>query len=96
MHDDYLFGKQDLRSVLENAKAQIKETVQKHDRNHLLNVSESDLADHLISEFALEAPQLRREAIYVKDQSEADIDVSQDPMRRSLTAAVQPTSRVSQ
>lgn len=81
MRDDYLFAKQDLRSVLESAKGQVKETVQGYDRDYLLNVSESDLVDHLISEFTIEPPQLKRDSIYVKDQSEADIDVSQDPMR---------------
>lgn len=81
MRDDYLFAKKDLRSVLENVKGQVKETVQGYDRNYLLNISESDVIDHLISEFTIEPPELKRDSIYVKDQSEADIDVSQDPMR---------------
>jgi len=48
------------------------------DRDYLLNVSEADLCEHLVSEYRLIPPVLKRDEICVSEHREVDVDISQD------------------
>lgn len=83
MRDDYLFVKQDLRGLQEHLKGKVLEEIQAFDRDYLLNASESDLCEHLVSKYTLEPPVLRRDEIYVHGHKETDVDV-RDDYRRAI------------
>ena len=85
MMQDLLFYRNgDLRDYLEKRKSALKEELEGMEPNYVLNVSEEDLCRYLVSKYLLEAPSIRENEIYVYDQSEVDIDVSQDPMRHII------------
>jgi hypothetical protein len=82
MVQELLFNKNGhLRDYLEQRNILIKYEVEKLESNYILNVSEDDLCQSLISQYSLEFPVLHDNDIYVYDQRETEIDVSQD-MRR--------------
>lgn len=45
--------------ALDARREELRREVEETDRNYLLNVSESQLCDHLVSKYALDAPNLR-------------------------------------
>jgi hypothetical protein len=51
------------------------------DRDYLLNVSEADLCEHLVSEYRLIPPVLKRDEICVSEHREVNVDVSKDETR---------------
>ena len=62
-------------------KTEIKKEIESYKPNHLLNVSENDLYEYLISKYSLDVSKINKDAIYVYSSDEVDIDVSQDPNR---------------
>lgn len=81
---DSLFAQGHLNDFLDTRREELRREIEGIDRNYLLNVSESQLCDHLVSKYALDAPNLRADEIAVADQSEVDIDVSHDILRASF------------
>jgi len=82
MRPDLLFfRKGDLSDFLEQRKQALKKEIEGYDANYILNVSEEDFCQYLISKYVLEIPSIREDEIYVYDTREVDIDVSKDPRR---------------
>ncbi len=82
MAAEFLFYSQgDLRSYLEQRRLDLKREIEKLETNYILNVSEDDLCRHLVDKYLLDPPCLRKDEIYVYDQSEVDVDVSHDISR---------------
>lgn len=82
MRPDLLFFKKgDLRGFLERRKLELKNKVESYDPNYILNMSEEDFCQYLISEYSLETPEIHGDKIYVYNQKEVNIDVSKDPER---------------
>jgi hypothetical protein len=79
--EDYLFAKPDLRAALEAQQRKLKDEVYGLTPDYILNVSETDLCDHLVSEYRVEPPVLQKDAMHLHGPSEVNIDVSQDPWR---------------
>lgn len=78
--DILLFSDYDLYSVLQRREAEMLEEIDALDGNRLLNTSVDDLCDYFEQKYKLEVPRLRESEIAV-DQSETNVDVSQDPRR---------------
>jgi len=77
---DLLFFKNgELRAFLEEVKAKLKKEIETYEPNYILNVSEHDLQEYLISKYSIESPKLIKENLYVDGPYEVDIDISQDP-----------------
>ena len=82
MKSDPLFSRKGyLRNFLEHHKVKLKKEVESYRPNYILNVSEEDFCQYLISKYSLESPKIYEDKIYVYDQKEVDIDVSKDPKR---------------
>ena len=82
MRPDLLFfRKGDLRDFLEHKKLELKKEVEKYDSNYILNVSEEDFCQYLVSKYSLKPPKIYEDKIYVYSPKEVDVDVSRDPMR---------------
>ena len=75
------FRRGDLRDFLEHRKLELKREVEGCDSNYILNVSEEDFCQYLISKYSLVSPKIYEDKIYVYNSKEMDIDVSEDPMR---------------
>ena len=76
---DLLFFKNgELRAFLEEVKAKLKKEIETYELNYILNVSEYDLQEYLISKYSIESPKLIKESLYLDGPYEVDIDVSQD------------------
>ena len=74
---DLLFFKNgELRAFLEEVKAKLKKEIETYEPNYILNVSEHDLQEYLISKYSIESPKLIKEKLYVDGPYEVDIDVS--------------------
>ena len=74
---DLLFFKNgELRAFLEKVKAKLKKEIETYELNYILNVSEYDLQEYLISKYSIESPKLIKEKLYVDGPYEVDIDVS--------------------
>jgi len=82
MKSDPLFSRKGyLRNFLEHHKVKLKKEVESYRPDYILNVSEEDFCQYLISKYSLESPKIYEDKIYVYDQKEVDIDVSKDPKR---------------
>lgn len=90
MADKNLFTEGLLADLLEHGKKQVQDEVQRADRNYLLNVSETDYCDYLLSEYRLDPPVLHRDQIHVHEQRETKVDVSHD-WGRAIYDRSQPT-----
>lgn len=77
---DHLFCKVDWYSVCEHRRRSFLQDVDRYDGNRLLNTSTDDLAAYFSEKHKFDVPSLQEEAISA-DQREAQIDISQDPMR---------------
>lgn len=71
---DYLFRKADLGETLENARNTAIKAVEAMDPNQLLQVSETDLVDHLLAEYRVEPIQLLKDQMYVTNPREVEIN----------------------
>lgn len=79
--DILFYQKGDLRNYLEQRRSDLNGGIEGLETNYILNVSEEDLCQYLVNSYLLESPRLNEGEIYIYDQSEVDIDVSQDPRR---------------
>jgi len=76
----YLFCNTELRDIIASQKNMMKEEINQLDVNQLLNASQSDLIDYLVSKYSIEPPVLQREAWSASEQ-EVQIDVRHDRNR---------------
>ncbi len=81
---DRLFSQGSLPDLLEQRRQELRREIDGLDRNYLLNVSETQLADTLVAKYSVEPPTLRRDEIAIAAERETDIDVSHDPLRVSF------------
>lgn len=78
---DYLFSQIDTFSVQQNRRQQMLAEVAGLDPNRLLNTNVDDLVSYFTEKYRVEVPDLLEDEVFV-DQTEAQRDVSGDPMRR--------------
>jgi hypothetical protein len=78
--EDFLFNKVDWFSVERSQRERLSAAISNVDGDRLLNTSTDDLCDYFEQEFRIDVPSLRQDEI-VADQSEVNIDISQDHMR---------------
>ncbi len=76
----YLFASNDLRAIIENQRAALRQEVERMDANRLLNTAPADLCQYLVEKYSLVAPALRRED-WSADEHETQIDVRNDQNR---------------
>lgn len=76
----YLFASNDLRAMIENQRATLRQEVEQMDANRLLNTAPADLSKYLVEKYSLTAPVLRRDD-WSADERETQIDVRYDPNR---------------
>jgi hypothetical protein len=77
---EQLFTQASLVDWLASQEAQLREEVERLNRDEILAVSEEDLVAHLVSRYLVESIELSLDEMYV-EQEEAQIDVSFDPWR---------------
>lgn len=75
------FGKGSLYDFLEQRKAELIKEVESYEPDYILNVSEEDFCQYLLSKYSLKPPKIYEDNIYIYSQKEVDIDVSKDPTR---------------
>lgn len=80
--DELLFYRADWHSVTQNQINAMTKELSGLPGDRLLNTSEADLTDYLVSKYGLDVPVLKKDGIYV-DQEEAKVDVSGD-FRRAI------------
>lgn len=78
---DFLFYRKTLRDFLEQKKGDLVSEINDADPNYILNVSEDDCSEYLVSKYSFESPVLREGEIYAHEPTDIDIDVSKDPNR---------------
>lgn len=81
VRQNLLFCSEELHIFLEMRKQALTEEFESMEPNYVLNASEDDLCKYLVSKYTFDAIELHEDQIYVYDQREVNIDVSQDPMR---------------
>lgn len=81
MQDLLFHGQGELRNYFEQIKVTAKKEIQDFDTDYILNTSQEDLVRYLVDKYSLDAPILDPDNKYLCNQSEIDIDVSQDRMR---------------
>src|SRR5260370_20240822 len=74
-----LFCDGDLAAVLDNQIKKAREEIDSCEEDYLLNVSENDFVEHLVSKFTVNCPQLGEP--FMLEPREVDVDVGRDPMR---------------
>ena len=84
--DILFYGKGELCDFSEERKQVLRKEIESYEVNYILNVSEEDFCQPLISKYLFEAPTIREDRIYVYDTKEVDIDVSEDPRRMIISA----------
>lgn len=80
MTNCHLFGGGSLAGFLENRKTQCKNELERMESDYVLNISEEDLCNYLISNYSLETPQIIEDGIR-QDFKETIVDVSNDVKR---------------
>ena len=73
---DLLFYGKDLGALIHRCETEIKEEVERWDRNRILASSETDLVAYLVEKYTLDPPRLLRDDIHIESEGEAKIDVS--------------------
>ena len=76
MMTNLLFQKKDLYRFLEQRKHELKEEVEEYESNYILNVSEEDFCQYLVSKYSFKIPKIYEDKIYVYSRKEVDIDIS--------------------
>ena len=75
---DHLFSKFDLGQVLRNHYGMAQKEIDSYGEDYLLNASETDLVDYVVSKVTLDVPQLGE--AYMLEPTEVEVDVGHDPM----------------
>ncbi len=81
MQDLLFYRDGDLRDYFERVQLTAKKEIEGLDTNYLLNTSEEDLIKYFVDKYSLDPPNLETDKQYISNQSEVNIDVSQDPHR---------------
>lgn len=81
MKPSLLFSQGELAEFLEQRKSSLKKEVENYDADYILNVSEEDFCQYLISKYTLLTPLIYKDKSYIYEHKEVDVDVSNDPMR---------------
>lgn len=82
MRTDLLFYLEgSLSDFLQQRKNDIKDEIEGYDSDYILNASEEDLYQYLISKYSLEVPIIQENRISVYKPKDIKIDVSMDPGR---------------
>ena len=63
-----LFHESNLRDVLENRKANLKQEIESQEHNYLLNANETQLAAHFANKYRIEPLVLYEDEVYATDQ----------------------------
>ena len=84
MSQECLFAKQNLFELIERSKREVVQKVQAQEKDYLLNVSETDICEHLFSMLRLDVPVLLRSKMYALEPEEVDVDVSHEQWRVAL------------
>lgn len=71
----------ELTDFLRNRELAIAREIEFIESEDLLNASESDLCESIVTKFSLKMPEIMEDRINVSDHFETDIDVSQDRTR---------------
>lgn len=71
----------DLSSYLDARRAELQEEFEAMEANYIVNVDEDELHQYFVDKYALEAPVLCIDDIYVAHHGETDIDISRDHSR---------------
>lgn len=79
--NEMLFCKYELREVLEGQERELYSEIEKQDRNYILNVSIEDFCDYLEEKYKVNALDVIKDKIYIKETGEAKIDLRQTPNR---------------
>ena len=96
MSPDRLFlEKGELKNFLQQREDRLKKEVYSYDSNYILNVSEEDFCQYLISQYSLDTPHIHEDKIKAYYPEEVDVNVSRAPKRividRSRPFAVKGT-----
>lgn len=75
-----LFWERDLRNLVESYDQEMLRAIDGVNKNTLLNTSIDNLCDYYEQNYRIHVPELREEEITV-DQTEAQVDISQDRLR---------------
>lgn len=82
---DYLFYKKgDFRGYLDQMKLELEKKIEEMKPNDVLNKSEENLCQELVSRYLLETPILHEDKKYMYEPKEIEIDISQDRTRGIL------------
>jgi hypothetical protein len=84
MKEEILFSQNDIFSVVEGRKQEVKKRVESIPANTILNASEHDLVQALVEEFQLDVPVLKDGESYIAHAGETQVDVSGDPHRMMM------------
>ena len=77
MRPDLLFRRKgDLNEVLSEKKKILEKEIENLDKDYVMKVSEDDLARYMVSKYALEAPVIHEDKMYVFDPADTQIEVS--------------------
>lgn len=75
---EVLFNSGYLRDALDAQGMKVRNEIASLDRDYILNVSEEDLVEHLVTKYKVEPPVIRHEEIHALEPTDAKVDVSQD------------------
>src|SRR5437867_1342416 len=73
-----LFSRGYLRDALAAQITKAKDEIAGLDRDYILNVSEDDLVQHLVTKYGVEPPVIRHGEIHAMEPTDAKVDVSRD------------------
>ncbi len=77
-HSGLLFQNVDWFTLLQNHKENLRQIVERMDKNQLPNTSSNDLCEYLLSSIPSQVPEIMQDDISI-EPGEADVDVSKHP-----------------
>jgi hypothetical protein len=76
-----LFSKALVSDVLDAQTKKVRDEIVGLERDYLLNASEDDLLEYLVTKHRIEVPTIRHDEIHALEPTDVKVDVSQEPMR---------------
>lgn len=76
MSSNLLFYGKRLSDLIRGYEAELSKEIESWERNKILATSEHDLIAYLVQKYTLDAPHILRDQIYVENEGEVKIDVS--------------------